>query len=125
MSGETFESFVADCKKLCKASKVPVVNGTGDKGTRPAFGPDRVAFNGVEDDSHETFWVQPGAKDFDFCKTARKPYDLCVTACLIALKRHSPSSVVSSDGGSEDWQAARDLCEKVLGYGADFSLPND
>lgn len=92
--------------------------GTGD----PIIGPDVVSFNGseeVRDDdgsdlSHETFylarvfepeeWESPeSGKYFAFCKTAQKPYDLLVCACLLSFKHHFPTSVVSSDGGPSDW----------------------
>jgi len=85
------------------------------------------------DCSHETFRVtctrdrrdyQPKQGErFGFCKTAYKPYDIPVTACLIILKHHFGSKVnVSSDGESRDWDDARILCQQVLGYGEEFVL---
>lgn len=44
-------------------------------------------FNGVGDEAHETLAISRTTEDFDFCKTARKPYDLAVTASLIAFQR--------------------------------------
>lgn len=70
-----------------------------------------------ENMAHETFhlprvfvpqsWQLPdpeeGNQYFDCCKTARKPYDLFVCACLMALKYHFPDTVVRSDGHEGDW----------------------
>jgi len=79
--------------------------------------------------SHETFylprvyepqdWQRPDERGryFDFCKTARKPYDLAVTASLIALQHHFPEVGVSTDGTGDDWTAGLALCRSVLGYG--------
>lgn len=60
---------------------------------------------------------------FGCCKTAFKPYDLAVQACLVVAAHHlGRALVVSSDGSSADWEDARLLCEEVLGYGRDFCL---
>jgi hypothetical protein len=53
---------------------------------------------------------------FAFCKTAYKPYDLVVTACLIVFKNYFKDNfIVSSDGNDSDWQEAKEICHKVLG----------
>lgn len=57
---------------------------------------------------------------FDCCKTAYRPYDLVVTAVLIALKHHFPKVKLSSDGEEKDWLDARFLCNNLLGYGMDL-----
>ena len=83
--------------------------------------------------AHETFmitqhedqvpWRQGEDWLFSFCKTAYKPYDLLVTACLIIYKQYYGEQVhISSDGKSRDWDDARRICQHVLGYGADFTL---
>jgi len=71
-----------------------------------------------EDDafSHETFSIEREVEPkkemgidnknttFGFCKTARKPYDVMVTACLILYKYHFEKLVqISSDGDPEEW----------------------
>jgi hypothetical protein len=55
---------------------------------------------------HGTFFINletPGT-DFDFCKTARKPYDFVVCAMLLSLANHLENFEFSSDGDKEDWQ---------------------
>ena len=42
-------------------------------------------FNGIGDLSHETFALNVGENEWNFCKTARKPYDLAVCMILLSL----------------------------------------
>ena len=99
----------------------------GDGTGSPHFSIDGICFNGdkEKDMYHETFniprvhmkeRVDENGLIFDFCKTARKPYDILVCASLIALKKHFGNDVkVSSDGDEEEWQPAIDFFEEVLG----------
>lgn len=86
------------------------------------------------DCSHETFKIeriyQPyenensyQSKYFNFCKTAYKPYDIAVTACLIALKHYLKSDVlINSDGDLNDWQDGALICDKLFNYGLSFNF---
>ena len=100
-------------------------------GTLPDVNKKFISFNGVEDDGHETLYIElvsTGRMDkgdklvFNFCKTVEKPYDKVVVAVLVALKQHFPATKVSSDGGMDDWQAGIDLAKDVVGYGSNFEL---
>lgn len=74
-----------------------------------------VFFNGVDEDSHETFVFPPG-RPFTFCKTAEKPYDVVVTACLAVVKHHLGDLFeVSSDGGFSGCAAGAELASEILG----------
>ncbi len=140
---ETFAKAAKDCLKVCKAlsvnNKIRIVQEY-DNSKAPVFKKGEVHFNGFRDNGHETFYLpvylkQPDyQKDFTenkglvfaFCKTACKPYDLNVTACLIVFKHHFGDNFkVSSDGESPDWDKAREACQKFLGYGKDFKIDND
>lgn len=84
-----------------------------------ALPPDGVQFNGIAalNLDHETFYLPAHAgalKSFQFCKTAQKPYDLAVTACLARLAE-IPGIEVSSDGDREEWEAGVALASKLLG----------
>ena len=58
-----------------------------------------VVFNGIGDMGHETFYELT----YNFCKTARKPYDEVVCKVLLILKKHFGDAIsVSSDGMSGD-----------------------
>lgn len=82
-----------------------------------------INFNGKDDDSHETFYITKSKdSNFNFCKTAAKPYDLAVTATLLLLHHHAPENFeISSDGRPEDWTQAMQLNSKLFGYA--FKLP--
>jgi hypothetical protein len=90
---------------------VPLADGMGEHRTRPAIDADEIAFNGLGDDSHETFTVtrkrvktwEGGTLGGDCCKTARKPYDVAVTACLCYLASVTETHGVSSDGYGSDF----------------------
>jgi hypothetical protein len=88
---------------------IPLTNGMGDPGTSPEVTDKQVFFNGIGDDSCETFGlyrVRPPKESWqsrrggDFCKTYRRPYDLAVTAalCYLATVPDPGSHSVSSDG---------------------------
>lgn len=99
-------------------AKVPLAggNGTGLAVTDK----DKICFNGRGDaDSHETFVINRLRDDDNFCKTARKPYDIMVCATLMIVRHYIPDFKVSSDGDKDEheWQAAIALCQKVLHYG--------
>jgi len=115
VSKEQFAEFVSVCKKLNKNLPKDILikgwNGTG----KPQFDQYGVGFNGdaSEDLDHETFLITPEPSD-SFCKTARKPYDLLVSACLIAAYEILKYDV-SSDGKMTDWKAAFDYYKEVTG----------
>lgn len=69
-----------------------------------------IEVNGKGDDAHEMFSLREHFRqnlenDFiPFCKTARKPYDTVVVACLALLKyRLGDAITISSDGDAGDW----------------------
>ena len=85
---------------------------------------DAVSFNGFGEDSHETFYVTPNKVGFGFCKTAEKPYDAVVVACLIALYRAYGDSVeISSDGDHSDWAEGSYLYQMAVQRTAIIPLP--
>ena len=133
-----FKAALHDCKKVCKALAVKIrIVKEYDNSISPIFNKNLVRFNGKGDNGHETFYIpvflkkpdyqrkfsQPKNEVFAFCKTAYKPYDLNVTACLIVFKHHfGECFLISSDGESTDWDKAREVCQKILGWGKDFIL---
>lgn len=93
---------------------------------------DRIRFNGIGEDGHETFllsregrvseWAREERKNsstpcFGFCKTARKPYDEYVTAVLILAKLYLGDQIkLSSDGTALEWQSGVDLINDKMGW---------
>ncbi|WP_053958358.1 hypothetical protein [Sulfobacillus thermosulfidooxidans] len=118
--------MITDAQRIlaaCVAQGIAVAgwDGTGSLTCTP----DELAFNGNREagEHDETFRFDRESPDpFSCCKTGHRPYDLAVTAMLVAIKHHIPEVHVHSDGTSSDWDAARNLCQAVCGYGADFAL---
>lgn len=61
------------------------------------IGPGFINFNGRGEYSHEDFGIDVRGRDWDFCKTARKPYDVPVCMCLLLLLGYTGFEL-SSDG---------------------------
>lgn len=123
-----FASAVRDVQLVVESLAVPLggFDGTGS----PIFLPDTIVFNGRGGDAvepfevHQTEFDRRGRPDvFAFCKTLGAPYDACVRVALIVLQHHLGDQFrVGSDANDERWGAARDACERLLGYGRGFSL---
>jgi hypothetical protein len=87
---------------------------------------DRIAFNGVGEGSHESLvidrkrpplesWQTREDRGLGFCKTARKPYDLAVTATLAYLSTvYEGLYDVSSDGDGRDWLNGVEAARRAL-----------
>jgi hypothetical protein len=108
------EDMEALLKDVQHVQGIPLANGNGELGTSPDISDKRIFFNGAGDGSHETFClyrVRPPKqahherRGWDFCKTARKPYDLAVTAalCYLATVTDPISHSVGSDGNGRDF----------------------
>jgi len=116
-STKNWNKFSETCKKLHDnlPKEIEIVNGAGQAGTKPVFNDSEVRFNGVNELGHETFAIYKNElRDFDFCKTAQKPYDLLVCACLIAAHKYLKLDI-SSDGNVNDWMPAFKYYEGVMG----------
>jgi hypothetical protein len=83
-----------------------------------------LEFNGKQELSHEPFVLREHFRQnfeghfdgFNFCKTAQKPYDTLVVACLAILKYRLGDLVeVSSDGRASDWDEGVLYAQTVLG----------
>ena len=118
---ERWNNYIKQCKLIYDnhklAKKHPTshdfaINDEHDKS--PIFNSDEILFNGCNPPrnesypvreynlSYETFFISRKYKDFEFCKTAQKPYDWMVTICLQLLKMYFPKEVtIESDGGDE------------------------
>ena len=72
-------------------------DGTGE----PVITDTRLLFNGEAElgGDHETFDIDLAQPKWDFCKTARKPYDLAVCLALLSFKKvFGKDFTYSSDG---------------------------
>jgi hypothetical protein len=78
-----------------------------------------IRFNGDGNKGldHETFIFEFNQLNigFNFCKTARKPYDFFVCLTLITLANHLTGFSFSSDGNFEDWKPAFQFYNEIIG----------
>jgi hypothetical protein len=127
----TFGKFAKDVAKIIEASKVKVQYECDDD-SAPITNMSQVRFNGVGEAGHETFVInrvaskealefqrdydtKPDKMLFNFCKTARKPYDELVVASLILFKLYFRGDVkLGSDGDVEDWVKGLNLVNTRL-----------
>ena len=103
-----------------------LANGISDRGSQPTIDNEKICFNGIGEDGHETFRITKKKREkadyekqepynrqgvFEFCKTAQKPYDKYVVAVLCALfnmkikldEEKYPVLYIRSDGNTADW----------------------
>jgi hypothetical protein len=117
-NAEKFAQLVDGARKIIEASGVPLADVNIDE--------TGIRFNGVDADSHEDFWLlRDNARDFEFCKTAEKPYDIvCVAILCLAHQLLGDEIEISSDGGATDWEDGLRLLWSVFGEG-DFPFDED
>lgn len=77
-----------------------------------------IEMNGKQDLGHETFYLRSTFKEsigFHFCKTARKPYDTLVVACLSILHYYLNEFIeIDSDGEASELQDGVDYVNKIV-----------
>lgn len=121
ISKAAWASIEKDSAALLAASPVKLAFEY-DEPTKPPICDDKqIRFNGVGKEGHETFWLAASPQDFEFCKTASKPYDLIVVAILAVAAEYAGESIqVSSDGTADDWSDGVEWASKILGR----TIPN-
>lgn len=116
LSKEAYEAFIMDIAEVHfhQAKYLSVEDGK-------SIIEDGIFINGIGEESHEDFVWKNKAKDFAFCKTARKNYDPAVCAMLILAKKHYGDDVeISSDGDWSEWKPGRLILDDIFGlaYGS-------
>jgi hypothetical protein len=130
---EVCEDVRAILNNVQHVQGITLANGMGDAGTQPEITDEKIWFNGAgEDGQYETFdvWRKRPAKEAwekrrgnNFCKTARRPYDLAVCAVLIYLEGVHGFRV-SSDGEGFDWLTAVEVARAAVPrYANQFDIP--
>ena len=112
-----FPLIVHDARIIISHSGVPI--GGPDPETDGPLAPlvsetEGIALNGAGE-CHEPFILEPYLySDRGFCKTARKPYDMVVTAILIRAKKHAGDAFrVSSDESWDEWENGKEFLENL------------
>lgn len=116
---EQWDAITEAFKKI--APSLPIQREDDDP-ARPEITEDRIIFNGIGDNGHETMLLERAGHGFQFCKTARKPYDRAVITLLTIANNLAPGTwVISSDGSAKEWQPDIDWLNSQ-GIG-EFELP--
>lgn len=115
--------------KTAELNGITVADAFGEKAGAWQADGERISFNGLGEESCETFsftqivpkqpeWRENEKTYFDFTKTRYYPYDALVCATLILIKDVYGSQVaISSDGGWDEWSEGLSLYEKTFGKG--------
>lgn len=108
----TDEAFAKDVAAVVEAAEAHGIRICGPMGDgEPFVGADAISLNGDAEEGldHETFYLPAEPDGFNFCKTARKPYDAVVVATLIRaiVTGQEGWEGIGSDGTWSDWVDAR------------------
>lgn len=117
----TYKKALIECQKVVKAYYA--VNGgiSGFTAHTKLGQYGGLAVNGKGEEGHEAFVMPEHYNDnferssFGFCKTAQKPYDVVVVACLAVLKHRLGDLIeVRSDGYPSDWERGVNMASNIL-----------
>jgi len=129
--------IIKTCLAKVTAKGVKIGDALG-RSLKPIINDTEVLFNGYLDKSCETFYISLDRGGWDFCKTAREPYDLLVCLSLLAFKyafgddfKYTSDGITKEDyenresneywkrtgyvpkGVEQEWQAAYDMWDEV------------
>lgn len=101
------EDFLEEVKTIiadCTSKGITICNGHGEN--EPIIKEDAVIFNGTQDNDlwHESFYITNSESElgeWQFCKTAEKPYDYAVKKVLEVAEKYGLVEGVSDDGEVE------------------------
>ena len=120
---KAYQQAIKECSKIAKAYQKDALGYerlSGYTAHAPSWSYGGLHINGKSELAHENFTMREHFKQNlgwrnNFCKTAQKPYDVVVVACLIVLKhRLGKYFEVESDGLQHDWQTGLELAKQVL-----------
>ena len=120
ITDKEWEGIMADASCILQAtinSGIPLACSYEEQEDPPVVSAAGIYFNGVGEGRHEDFYLprkmdpphgytrdtQASRYRFNFCKTARKPYDVAVGAIMLSMHHHAPGAwALGSDGDSEE-----------------------
>lgn len=121
---ESWKKICIDTKKVIKYYKKLNINieANHPSGIMISNKNKYINFNGIGDDSYETFSFGKEQMRFNFCKTNQNEYDKVVCSVMLVIYHHAKDCVsMSSDGKFNDWKEIMANNAKILGYA--FELP--
>ena len=98
---EDFVEFCNEVFKTCEKLGIKICGWDGEG--KPTVTTDKISFNGdrAKDLDHETCCLSNN-EGFNFCKTARKPYDYAVRTILREALTRGYITDLSDDGINEE-----------------------
>ena len=107
-------------------SGIQLAESYENQGEPPVVSVAGIYFNGIACNAHEDFFLprvmEAGYRGdkyrFNFCKTARKPYDVAVGAIMLSMHHHAPGAWdLDSDGDGDEgiWMNAKDMYRSATG----------
>ncbi len=121
---ESWKKICIDTKKVIKYYKKLNINVEANhpNGIMVSNKNKYINFNGIGDDSYETFSFGKEQMRFNFCKTNQNEYDKVVCSVMLVIYHHAKDCVsMSSDGNFNDWKEMMKNNAKIFGYA--FELP--
>lgn len=106
LNQSTWNVAIEDVRKVLEVRKDLICREYDSPDVPYECDSEHIRFNGKGDEGHETFLVKRDTSDYNwnFCKTARKPYNEVVEACLTILAHYFKDDFkVSSDGEWNEW----------------------
>ena len=120
----------ADVKKAFELVKtecpdITIKNGWGED--EPIINERVICFNGdaSKKEDYETFCVEVGDEGFNFCKTARLPYDVYVCVACLILKEHFGDDLCLTSDGIGGVHTDRGVDLVLLLGGKRYSIDDD
>lgn len=132
MSFTLWEEFTDFAQKIFENSAIKLGGMTGEEEPNeefpfnqnvPFYNADELFFNGVGDDSHESFVIKRNQNIWNCCKTAMKSYDIVVVAMLTWLSYRADYKV-TSDGDIGDWRSGIRLAANYSNISPDYEPIN-
>jgi len=104
---DNWTSFLPDAMKIISHASqrldIALADAFGETKGEATVSLSGVSLNGYAEESHESFVLTQELTEFDFCKTAQKPYDRVVVAILILATEYFGNDIeVTSDGDRSD-----------------------
>lgn len=124
---DEFAIAVYEIVKLYKALPKDIKIGDSYGSGKPKFTKSAIEFNGVGDESHESFnfylrELEEG--ESNSIKTNHNPYDLFVQLSLLALKNNITGFKINTDGRESDWDKAKEIYKNVTGINVSSIIEN-
>lgn len=119
-SGTEWNDIVQKTKliyQLCEGSMIKLQYEC-DIPKKPVANREMIRFNGKDREGYETFIITKKLNpQFNFCKTAYKPYDLAVCLVLLVAHKVAPGTLdIGSDGDwDKDWKGAKNAYLLLFG----------